>query len=298
MLFMVVGCFIPDTLVASQYTLLEPSLVGGQTSVDAGDYLTTLYKYGIGVAGALAVIVFAIGGIHYMFPGHEGKGKTFMTNAVSGIVLALAAYLILNTINPDLRKMSVTLQGGTVSATPAPVSTQVSSSGNPQPGGGNALGSGAYTSSGTITRPLDADGKYRTDKIENETALRQWASSIGLTVVGTKTNNPCTYPGETGCTDLHGIRSTVQAEMLYIAQKVSGTIYVTGGTELGVHASGTYSHENGYKVDIDDTTNVNTYIYNNFTPYTDPNRSTTAYKNPTTGAIWYKEGNHWDVVAK
>jgi len=144
--------FSPFISHASSYTLLEPSLVGGQTSVDAGDYLTTLYKYGIGVAGALAVIVFAIGGIHYMFPGHEGKGKTFMTNAVSGIVLALAAYLILNTINPDFLKMSVTLQGVTVSAIAAP-----------PPGAGGEPDGGGVSVPGTIPTTLPTGCKNYID---------------------------------------------------------------------------------------------------------------------------------------
>ena len=105
---------------ASQYTLLEPSIVGGQTSVDAGTYLSTLYTYAIGVAGVLAVIMFAIGGIHYMFPGKESKGKEFMTNAVFGIILALAAYLILNTINPDILKSNISLPTGTTTAVAPP----------------------------------------------------------------------------------------------------------------------------------------------------------------------------------
>jgi hypothetical protein len=275
---------------AAQYTMLEPSLVGQDagSTIDAVSYLSAIYKYGIGVAGGLAVIIFAIGGIYYMFPGQETKGKEFMKRAVQGVLIALGAYLLLNTINFHLLDMNVSLPTAGVSVQPAPISTTppVNNGSNGAPVNGN------------ISRPTDANNMYSADKMRDEASLRKWASLIGIVVVGTKVNSPCTYPGETGCTDLYGIRSSVQKEMFYIAQKVGGKIYVTGGTEVGVHASGQYSHAEGYKVDIANTASVNAYVTKNFTSYTDPNRpKTPAYKNPQTGAIWYKEDTHWDVLA-
>jgi hypothetical protein len=155
--------FIVRAQANSTYTLLEPSIVGGQTSVDAGTYLSTLYTYAIGVAGVLAVIMFAIGGIHYMFPGKESKGKEFMTNAVFGIILALAAYLILNTINPDILKSNISLPTATVTAVAAP-----------PPGAGGEPDGGGTSVPSTVPTTLPAGCKNYIS------AFKSAASSSGV----------------------------------------------------------------------------------------------------------------------
>jgi hypothetical protein len=43
-----------------------------------------------------------------------------------------------------------------------------------------------------------------------------------------------------------------------------GSLVITGGTEVG-HASGTYSHYNGYKVDVRHSTTLDNYIHTAFT---------------------------------
>ncbi|MGH3875675.1 MAG: hypothetical protein ACRDSK_01410 [Actinophytocola sp.] len=64
---------------------------------------------------------------------------------------------------------------------------------------------------------------------------------------------------------------------------------VTGGTETG-HASGTYSHWNGYKLDYSLSTCVNNYVQGTFT-YIGGSKWQSG-----SGNIYYKEGNHWDVT--
>ncbi len=73
-------------------------------------------------------------------------------------------------------------------------------------------------------------------------------------------------------------------------KRISGcAINATGGTEVG-HASGTYSHWNGYKIDISKYTCVGNYIRNNFS-YIGGYK----YKS-ASGNIYYDEGNHWDIT--
>jgi hypothetical protein len=119
----------------SGYVMLEPSLVGQDagSTIDAVSYLSAIYKYGIGVAGGLAVIIFAIGGIYYMFPGQETKGKEFMKRAVQGVLIALGAYLLLNTINFHLLDMNVSLPTAGILAMGIPPGT----GGEPDGGGTN-----------------------------------------------------------------------------------------------------------------------------------------------------------------
>ena len=66
-------------------------------------------------------------------------------------------------------------------------------------------------------------------------------------------------------------------------------INVTGGTETG-HASGTYSHWNGYKLDTSLSTCLNNYIQGNFTSIGGSKWQS------GSGNIYYKEGNHWDIT--
>jgi hypothetical protein len=64
---------------------------------------------------------------------------------------------------------------------------------------------------------------------------------------------------------------------------------ITGGTEVG-HASGTYSHWNGYKLDYSTYSCIGNYIRTRFT-YIGGNQWRSG-----SGNIYYLESNHWDVT--
>ncbi len=70
-----------------------------------GEYLNIIFKIGIGLCAALAVIMLIIYGVVYMgdesvFGKTEAKSK--MLSAVLGLIIALGAWALLNTINPAL----------------------------------------------------------------------------------------------------------------------------------------------------------------------------------------------------
>jgi len=60
----------------------------------------------VGIAGILAVLMIAYGGVVWLFSGGAsdkiGHAKELITGAIIGLVLALGSYFILNTINPKL----------------------------------------------------------------------------------------------------------------------------------------------------------------------------------------------------
>lgn len=64
---------------------------------------------------------------------------------------------------------------------------------------------------------------------------------------------------------------------------------VTGGTETG-HASGTYSHWNGYKLDFGITSCLSNYITGTFTSIGGSKWQS------GSGNIYFRESNHWDVT--
>jgi len=95
---------------------IEVSIPGGpakNTPVTLGQYLRYIYLFALGIAGVAAVGSIVVGGFLYMFSDtviSKEQAKGYITSAIKGLVLALAAYLILFTINPDL----VSLKGPTL----------------------------------------------------------------------------------------------------------------------------------------------------------------------------------------
>lgn len=92
------------------YTPLAP-LPGLEGPIDTsedcafGKYLNIIIKIFLGICAVLAMIMIVIGGIEYMtseLPSSKGAGKKTIMQAIFGLLLALGAYLILNTINPNL----------------------------------------------------------------------------------------------------------------------------------------------------------------------------------------------------
>ena len=79
----------------------DPNCIGNNIM----GYLNFIFKFGIGLCAALAVIMLIVYGVMYM--GDESVfGKTAakekMLGAILGLFIAIGAWVLLNTINPDL----------------------------------------------------------------------------------------------------------------------------------------------------------------------------------------------------
>jgi hypothetical protein len=99
----------------------------------------------------------------------------------------------------------------------------------------------------------------------------------------------CSDRNNPTCTSFEQVNlATIQGAQTLKSASGCG-LNITGGTETG-HASGTYSHWNGYKLDYSLSSCVNNYVQNTFT-YIGGNQWRSG-----SGNIYYKEGNHWDVT--
>src|ERR1035437_44233 len=127
------------------YTPLAPlpgtGVNGNDSSVNLQSYIPGIIKLIIGIAGALAVIMIVIGGVQYLSTdaiGGKSEGKEKITNALIGLLLAIGAFVILNTINPGTLQLNLNLKpvalGG---GAPPPVVI----GGPPPPPGGTQAGS-------------------------------------------------------------------------------------------------------------------------------------------------------------
>ncbi len=96
---------------------------GDTTSDLSTSYLQNMFLLAIGIAAALAVIMIAYGGLQYVtsaaFSTKEA-GKNRIWAAIGGIILIFSAWLILNTINPELLNLNFDkIKGGMNNGTPS-----------------------------------------------------------------------------------------------------------------------------------------------------------------------------------
>ena len=96
---------------------------------DLGKLAEQLYRWSLRIIGLAVLIVFFVGLFMQLtaagLPVQVGQAKSLMTNAAMGAALLLAAYVILNTINPDFVR-----QSGSLPALPSPELIQ---NGSPTP---------------------------------------------------------------------------------------------------------------------------------------------------------------------
>ena len=100
----------------------------------------------------------------------------------------------------------------------------------------------------------------------------------------------CSNRNNSTCTSFDQVNlATIQGAQTL--KRASGcALNITGGTETG-HASGTYSHWNGYKLDFALGSGcLGSYIRNNFTSI-----GGNQWKSGS-GNIYFLESNHWDVT--
>lgn len=74
------------------------------TSNFIGEYVTGVYKFLIGFAVTIAIVMMMVGGLQYVIgasSGEIGKAKDRIKNAIVGLVLLLFVYVILFTVNPQ-----------------------------------------------------------------------------------------------------------------------------------------------------------------------------------------------------
>lgn len=95
----------------NNYQTLSPITAPGGTAMenvntaDFGGYLNSMYRIGIGLCFVLGVIMFTWAGIEYIISeamDTKTDAKKRINAALIGLAIALASYIILQTINPDL----------------------------------------------------------------------------------------------------------------------------------------------------------------------------------------------------
>lgn len=230
---------------------------------DVVGFANSMIDYLIKALGVIAVIVMVYAGFKLVVSaGNEGewtKAKELFTNVIIGIILILAAWLIVDTVLKGLTGRGLGDWTEELQMTdPSPTA----------PTAPNNYG-------------VSADGRY-TDA-EARAALDD--ADIGV------------WESAPGRTSLSNMNQATINEAVRIKQACGCSVTVTGGTEGG-HAPGTYSHASGHKIDLDDSPGLNSYITSNYTYAGRRSGDNALIYNAPNGAVYYKEGDHWDVLVR
>ena len=122
----------------------------------------------------------------------------------------------------------------------------------------------------------------------------QAASQLSSAGVTHSSSGNCTTRSNSTCTSYEQINQTTVSGVITLKHASGCAINITGGTEVG-HASGTYSHYNGYKVDIAHNSCIDGYIKNNFS-YIGLRGDGYPQWQAASGNLYCDEGNHWDIT--
>lgn len=100
---------IPNSAMSGKVPVGQPGADGFIRSDLLSNYIQAIYNYGLSIGGVLAVVMLMAGGLMWLVSGGDSgkisQAKTLITGSLVGLLILFGAYLILNTINPDLVKM-------------------------------------------------------------------------------------------------------------------------------------------------------------------------------------------------
>ena len=283
-IFIILATFFLPTIVALaqetdlSYTVLAPLPGVG----DSGDKTTTLEKYvpavfklAIGLSAVVVVLMIVIGGFQYISSDalmKKTEGRERIKNAVFGLVLVISAWLILNTINPNLLNINLNIDSVTTTS----------------------VSGGSLTPGGTVINLNTQDQLLTHDQAKVTLA----GSGFTLSSTGT-----CSNQANRNCTSLDNIHSDTVAGLIALKTACSECyrLAISGGTETG-HAEGGYSHESGFKADISNTKENGeafiSFISNQVLIQEKKTMTTGGFYKITMGGFTYEvhpEGDHMDI---
>lgn len=182
--------------------------------------------------------------------GDVGKARKIITNTVIGIVVALAAWLIVDAVMAVLYNPEAA--GGTWYELVTGKSDDMCLS---QAGSlpSDSLNQANLTEGLAVVKNSGTAGSAG-----NEQEVRQKFAMAGVTI--NHESCPSGSDGQ-GCTNVGGMLASTVNQVIAIKRACgnSCSVQVTGGTEPG-HASGSFSHGTGYKVDLHPTDELDTFI--------------------------------------
>ena len=232
-----------------------------------GCYVNSIIKLVIGLIGVFSVVMLIVAGVEIMTPGATASekmtGKARAVNALLGLLVAVGAYVILNTINPNLVNLSITLPSASLVLNPDdPPTTTVT--GTTTVSGKPVTFTGALCPQvgGTVSAQIINNGQTQTVNLPISTG-EVWPSDSGVnrsfnlpgfgqvTVVGGNQRSRITQAGITinapeptvvgsykdglHVTSLYGLPESAIEGVINLKSLCNCDLVITGGTECWDH---------------------------------------------------------------
>jgi hypothetical protein len=169
------------------------------------DFIAYVFSFALAIVGIIALLMFIIAAIQYMVStvaGTKAAAKDKMKNAILGIILLLASYVILNTINPELVTVLVSkdkLRMWGLTAGEVTLYSEENCKGM-----GEGIGRGAYIPD--LSNPQKSyPGNAGKEVGPDLKSIKFKGGDVTVVVCqGTNFEGNCKvyFPGETGCRDI------------------------------------------------------------------------------------------------
>ncbi len=112
--------------------------------------------------------------------------------------------------------------------------------------------------------------------------------------LGWRSTGNCVDKHRPTCTSLHTVRLGTLLKTIELKRMSGCRLIVTGGTETG-HAVGTYSHGNGWKIDLAPSRCLDRYITRKLEPNGKRGDGSQLYVSPEQD-LFARESDHWDIL--
>ncbi|WP_030491953.1 hypothetical protein [Micromonospora chokoriensis] len=119
-------------------------------------------------------------------------------------------------------------------------------------------------------------------------------SQLSAAGISWTSSGNCSDRNVATCTSFTDVRQATISGIITFRQASGCAVTITAGTEVG-HAGGTYSHWNGYKLDISLSTCIQNYISAHYTYVGYISGFGYQYRAPS-GNLYTREGSHWDIL--
>lgn len=138
---------------------------------------------------------------------------------------------------------------------------------------------------------LPSSPAHAAERISHSSATSQLAAA------GIPWSSPddCTDRNNPRCTSFEQVRQSTVSGVLTLKEYSRCHVTATGATEVGHSTSTTYSHWNGWKLDLRLTDCLDSYVRSHFT-YQGLRGDGWPHWKAASGNIYTKEGTHWDVL--
>ena len=250
--------FAPETQAQApqaglQYQLLEKiPFTENVSGSDLPSYVSALYKVALIVVTLSAVLMLSIGGFMYLTSAGNtasmGNAKGIIYDSLIGLVIALAAWLVLYIINPDLVKISLKVL--------PPVTPLTGQAGSPEglgtlPPESSVELAKQILANGNVVLASSGDCKSPSGTVSPRKSVEDVAA--GKRMAACFAGPKCAAEGDKGCAD-DAVRpsETMLKAIWTVGQSQRFTITSISG---GPHAANS-AHYKGQAIDISPATQV------------------------------------------